>query len=277
MRKETQGKKKGKLGKVILIIVLLVVMASVVSRCTAARRYAKMTEKTYTEIRWPDSEIASLIPVPKSSIGEIISDSADGFAVYIAETSKEDYEEYIDGCKEVGFVIDYNRSDNHYTANNVDGYSLSLSYDEEEEVMRVSMDEPEEPESEPESEIEQESEPEAEPETEPEGEPETEAASEEAGTADETIDVNGIRPEFKEVMDTYEAFFDEYCEFMKKYNSAEDSTSMLLDYTNYLTKYTEVMEKLDEISDEELSDAELLYYTEVMTRISQKLTEAAAQ
>ncbi len=34
----------------------------------------------------------------------------------------------------------------------------------------------------------------------------------------ETNLVNGMRPKFKEAMDSYEAFYDEYCTFMKKYN-----------------------------------------------------------
>lgn len=38
---------------------------------------------------------------------------------------------------------------------------------------------------------------------------------EESDTEEELVD--GLRPEFKEAMDSYEAFYDEYCAFMKKY------------------------------------------------------------
>ena len=76
-------------------------------------------------------------------------------------------------------------------------------------------------------------------------------------------------------MDSYEEFFNEYCEFMKKYTNSDDAASMLADYTDYMTKYTETMEKMDTINQDELSTAEVAYYTEVSARISQKLLEVA--
>lgn len=85
----------------------------------------------------------------------------------------------------------------------------------------------------------------------------------------------GIRPEFKEAMDSYEAFFDEYIEFMETYESSNNSMEMLLDYTKYMAQYAETMEKLDEIGEEEMSDEELAYYTETMLRINEKLLATA--
>lgn len=83
-----------------------------------------------------------------------------------------------------------------------------------------------------------------------------------------------IRPEFKEAMDSYEAFFDEYSAFMKKYQSSSNSFEMLADYMDYLTRYTETMEKLDAIGESDLSTEELAYYTEVTARISTKLMQS---
>ncbi len=87
--------------------------------------------------------------------------------------------------------------------------------------------------------------------------------------------VNGMRPEFKVAMDSYEEFFDEYCEFMKKYSKSDNITSMLTDYMEYMTKYADTMKKLDEIGEEELNSVELKYYTEVVGRITQKLVEVS--
>jgi len=81
----------------------------------------------------------------------------------------------------------------------------------------------------------------------------------------------GVTPEFKETMDSYEAFFDEYIAFMEVYANTDDTTAMMTEYLSYMTKYMEVMQKLGEINEEELSDADALYYTEVQLRISQKL------
>ena len=88
--------------------------------------------------------------------------------------------------------------------------------------------------------------------------------------------VNGLRPEFKDAMDSYEKFFDEYCTFMKKYNSSEDQSSMLTDYMKFLNQYNETMEKMDALEDDKLNDAELAYYTKVINRINQKLLEISA-
>lgn len=94
-------------------------------------------------------------------------------------------------------------------------------------------------------------------------------------TSNETSSKDGIRPEFKEAMDSYEAFFDEYVEFMKKYNSSTDTMSLLNDYMSFMTRYAEAMKGLEEIDESDLSSVEVLYYTEVMTRINAKLIEAA--
>lgn len=85
----------------------------------------------------------------------------------------------------------------------------------------------------------------------------------------------GIRPEFKEAMDSYEAFFDEYVAFMEKYAESDDTTSLLADYSNYMSQYAEVMKKMDAIDEDELSTAEAAYYLEVSTRITQKLATVA--
>ena len=87
--------------------------------------------------------------------------------------------------------------------------------------------------------------------------------------------VNGMRKEFKEAMDSYEAFFDEYCNFIKTYATSDNPLALMNDYLKFMEKYEETMSKLDEIDEEELNDAELKYYTEVMMRINQKLYDAA--
>ena len=87
--------------------------------------------------------------------------------------------------------------------------------------------------------------------------------------------IDGMRPEFKEAMDSYEVFFDEYCEFMKKYKDNPTDLSLIADYATYMAKYVDTMAKLEKLGEEDLNDAELLYYAEVNNRISQKLLEVA--
>ncbi|MDO5156467.1 MAG: hypothetical protein Q4D51_10935 [Eubacteriales bacterium] len=89
--------------------------------------------------------------------------------------------------------------------------------------------------------------------------------------------VDGMHPEFKEAMDSYEKFFDEYIAFMKKYSSSSDTTSLLIDYANYMTQYADTMKKMDKLGDEEMNEAETMYYFDVTTRINKKLLEVAVQ
>ena len=93
-------------------------------------------------------------------------------------------------------------------------------------------------------------------------------ASEANDTASDQVD-----PDFKKMMDSYEAFFDEYVEFMKKYNNSDDVLSMMDDYSDYLTKYTDYMDKLYNVDAENMSEADAYYYVEVSTRILDKLKE----
>lgn len=86
---------------------------------------------------------------------------------------------------------------------------------------------------------------------------------------------SGIRPEFQEAMDSYEAFFDEYIAFMKSYQESANPASMMKDYLDYMTQYAETMDKLSKLGEEELSEQEALYYAEVSLRINQKLLEVA--
>jgi len=89
----------------------------------------------------------------------------------------------------------------------------------------------------------------------------------------EGVSEEAVTPEFKEAMDSYEAFFDEYVEFMKKYSETDDPTEMLMDYSDYMSSYADVMQKMNEIDTENLSPADYAYYVEVTARIQKKLLE----
>lgn len=84
-----------------------------------------------------------------------------------------------------------------------------------------------------------------------------------------------IDPAFKAAMDAYEAFFDEYVEFMLAFEAAEDPTALLGKGLAFLQQYEEEMTALEELGEGPLTDAEALYYAEVMLRIQQKLLEVA--
>lgn len=75
------------------------------------------------------------------------------------------------------------------------------------------------------------------------------------------------------MMDSYEDFFDEYIEFMKKYENSDDVAGMLNDYADYMTKYADYMQKLNDVDTDNLLTADAAYYTKVQARIVKKLAE----
>lgn len=87
--------------------------------------------------------------------------------------------------------------------------------------------------------------------------------------------VDGMRVSFKEAMDSYEEFFDEYVAFMKKYQESDNATEMLSDYMKFMEQYSEMTKKMEEWNDGTLNDAELKYYLDTMNRVTQKLLEIA--
>lgn len=88
--------------------------------------------------------------------------------------------------------------------------------------------------------------------------------------------VDGMRPEFKETMDSYEAFMNEYCDFMKKYAESDGTDiGLLADYTDYMSKYADVVEDFETWDSEEMNTAETAYYLDIQTRIYKKLLEVS--
>lgn len=100
-------------------------------------------------------------------------------------------------------------------------------------------------------------------------EDETESST---STSGETSD--GLRAEFKEAMDSYEAFYDEYCDFMVKYKENSMDMELIAEYGDMLIRLSEMEEAFAEWEDD-LNDEELEYYLEVSNRITQKLLEVS--
>ena len=87
--------------------------------------------------------------------------------------------------------------------------------------------------------------------------------------------VNGLRPDFKEAMDAYEAFYDEYCEFMESYKENPTDMTLIVKYGELLVEMEKMNEAFEAWDEDELNDAELKYYLEVNNRVMQKLVDVA--
>lgn len=94
-------------------------------------------------------------------------------------------------------------------------------------------------------------------------------------TAETKASVNGVTPEFKEQMDSIEAFYDKYIDFMKSYDGS--SLDMTLKYAELMKQYYDTNKKLEEMDTSAMTPADEAYYIEVYTRINQKLMQAAIE
>ncbi len=99
--------------------------------------------------------------------------------------------------------------------------------------------------------------------------------SEKAEKAEKSETTNGVDPDLKAFLDSYEDYIDEYVDFMKKYNSDPNNMiSMLGEYGDMMQKYSDFAEKLDQYDSDNMSAADYKYYIEVTTRCTQKMLEA---
>ena len=85
--------------------------------------------RTFSSFSWPKSELASLLPVPESSRGELSVDRADRFSAYIGDISLEQYKDYVDACWDSGFSLNHSRSETSFSAENAAGYQLRVNYE----------------------------------------------------------------------------------------------------------------------------------------------------
>ena len=95
----------------------------------------------------------------------------------------------------------------------------------------------------------------------------------------ETQTYGDIRPEVKQAIDDYEAFFNEYCDFIAKYTNAseEEQLSMMGECATILAKYAEMSESFQNLNErDDLTTDELVYYMEVVGRLSAKAVKTQA-
>ena len=235
-----------------LITILLAVL--LVFGCVACGNSEK---ENFTEISWPTSELVSRLPVPESTYGEIVSESADYFSVDIGNTSVEQFNAYVSACQENGYTVDYSKSSHSFSAYDAEGYYVWVNYSAEDMIMDIMTRIPEEEDDDTSSnEV-------------------TTTTTAKVTTTTTTAKGDDIDSDFKKAMDSYESFMNDYVEFMKKYQKNPADLSLLADYSKYMSDYTKVCNDFSDWGDKDLSTDELAYYLDVQTRVSKKLLEVA--
>lgn len=213
------------------------------------------------DLKWPESGLSASIPDPKAQKGEVTLDSDSVFSADIYRFPEERYDDYVSACIDLGFSVNAIKDPTSYNASAADGTQLILIYYESQKEMSISLYAPQA------SSDSNTSESSAAAETLPEEKPDQNSDAASAA----------VTPEFKEAMDSYEAFFDEYIDFMSKMSTTDSSAEMLSEYSEYMTKYADTMQKMDSIDEDKLSPADDAYYLEVMARITEKLTKASLE
>ena len=99
--------------------------------------------------------------------------------------------------------------------------------------------------------------------------------TEEEYESDDSSDSGIISPEFKETMDNYEAWFDHYCDVMKRYKEDSTDLELLSEMTDLLAEEATMLEEMENMDQDDMNAAELAYYLEVTARIEKNLLEVA--
>lgn len=223
------------------------------------------SDDKYEEFKWSSFSLHDKLPEPKSKIGKYVFDNSDSLSVTVAETEKSDYKDYVEKCEtEFGFSIDKLKTDTSFTASNNDKYTLTVIFNDSENEMSISLIAKIEDDKDDISSTEKTT--------------ETEKKQEETSTKETEKEddglVNGMHKDFKEAMDSYEAFYDSYIDFMKSYDSGD--LTMLAKYTEFLSNTAEMDKKFAKWESEDLNDKETAYYLEVQTRVNKKLLDVVS-
>ena len=243
------GKIGGRIGAYVAIGVTVAAVVVMGGRMIAYTAHAKAEHKAAIEascqsITWPDGDFAKKLPSLANQKGEVYSDSSDYVSIKLCNATQSSFDSYVKDAKKMGFIVDYDKSAHSFTAKDADDNEITVFFMEDEEdgnTMGITLDAPK---------------------------------SEDDSKVQDSTD-SQQSADFKASMDSYEQFFDQYVEFMKKYKDSGDSISMLADYTKMMQQYTDTMNKLNAIDQNSLSAADEAYYLEVMGRITQKLASVA--
>jgi len=103
-----------------------------------------------------------------------------------------------------------------------------------------------------------------------------EEVSEESTQSDtDDTDTGVLSPEFKKTMDDYEAWFDHYCEVMKKYQENPSDMELLSEMGTLIAEEEKMLKQMESMDESEMNSVELAYYIDVTARIQKKLLEVA--
>ena len=75
---------------------------------------------------WPETGVGSLLPEPDNEYGVIVEDRNRSFEASVYNVSSEDFEAYIEACKEAGFTENISKTIQGFDAEDQDGNRINL-------------------------------------------------------------------------------------------------------------------------------------------------------
>lgn len=212
-------------------------------------------------IVWSEYNLSDMLPEPKTLKGVLKYDTSSSLSLDIVGVDKNEYKQYVNACKDKGFIIDINNYSNSFSAKNDEGYDLFLNYNEDDEKYSISLSKYNNEQSNESTDSNK------------NDNDDNKSSDNESNDNESTTTSTGLRSEFKNAMDSYEAFIDEYVDLVKNYNSDPTNMTLLSKYTSYLEKYSKYSDDFDKWNDNDLNNEELKYYMEVQSRTIKKLSE----
>lgn len=202
------------------------------------------------QLSWPTSGPGAQLPAPTSLTGKVDTDSASMYAVYVGEMDKDAFTAYANQCRQAGFDVDYQMLDALFSAKNAAGYEARISY-EGNKTVRIQVRAPEG------GAVQDQGASSATP------EPDANASS--GFTTDSVA--------FRQTVDAYESFMNEYVDFMVKYQSSGDVVGMAKDYATMTARYADMSEQMDSIDENSLSAEDAAYLLDAQNRVNARLLE----
>ena len=93
--------------------------------------------------QWTKRAIGQKIPKLDSKCIIADTDEDDEFKFEAYGFTIDEFNEYVDKCKKLGYIVDELSFDNSYSADNTDGYNVDLDFEEKDCAIRVTIQSPE--------------------------------------------------------------------------------------------------------------------------------------
>ena len=91
---------------------------------------------------WQEDGLVAGLPKPDSEVITAGYSSDDHYSVSVFGYTRDEFDAYVDACKEAGFSEEPDEESSSYDALDADGRELSLFYNAEDEIMSFSLDVP---------------------------------------------------------------------------------------------------------------------------------------